>query len=418
MLSAESIEPTKPAESELDILDKPIFQAIDDYIQMAAGNNPKATRDRGLFVVPEDLKKINDFARYANQLPVEYVHVVRYLGYPEAPVEALGAHAIARMHQDLHALVFIWNGIQREMKSVASTLISFHSDLEAYGNRIVERIKKMDGFEVGEALVGDFTGQKVGELPSMPFREKDLSALPSLFALTQELVTRAHDYAERARQVRNLMESFIQDLTRTRSSIGRKMALIASDKSSDIAISLNQELAELNTSIEEVERTYKTFTDYIWVGAYWGPVGLLISGTIYGPTAIDTKSKHNTLIERKAELSNKLKTVNHLAPLLSRLQLDLQKLYLLTNEALNGAGNIENLWVMLGTWIETSVKSIRRTNNATELFLFEANLSTMIKKWSEVKREAVILMWDLNQESSNPDMPPASSDADKNTLEK
>jgi hypothetical protein len=404
MIGAEAISPREAPSNELDvtdILDKPIASVIQDYVQMAAGNTPEAVRKPGLFLVHEDLQKIKRFARRAIELPVKDDEVVAYLGYSTSFIKGLEPDAIVDLHKRFHDLVFIWNGIQRQMIKVGSTLITFHTELVSFGGNIVNLIRSMEGYEAASALVGDVVGQKVSTLPSTPLQGKDLGKLPSLLGLTQELVSIVSDYEQRAATVRGLIGDFGGQLRSARTEISRKLTLVVENEGSDIALKLSQELALLNERIEEVGRTYATYTNYIWVGAWWGPVGLIISGTIFGITASEVKVQHDSLIEQKTGLEKKLNSVNKVMPMFLKLEADLQTLQLLTEEAVSGVANLENVWTMIGAWINASVKSIRKTENATELFLFEARLSNMINQWNQVAQQAVILMQALNQDAKD-----------------
>ena len=401
MLSAESIEPTKPAESALDIsniLDKPVPKAINNYLQAAAGQHSDISRKPGLFLVQEDLQKIKRFCRHVNQLPTHPLEVVTYLGYSESVVAGLGPSRIAILHKNLQQLADLWASVEKSMITVSTTLMAFSDELKSFGGAIIGLIKKMEGYTSHAGMVEDVAEEELASLPPIPLQGPDSRVIPSLLSLVQELVNIIDGYKADANKVKMHIAYFRDELRTARDDISRKLTLFVKTNGNEQAAELNEEISRYNTRIAELEKSYSVYTDYKWVGAWWGPVGIGITWSIFGPKASAIKESYEKEIQNKKKLESRIEKLNKAMPALIRLEADLQNMLLLTEEALSGAGNLENIWTIIGAYITASAKNIRNTKNATTLFIFETRLSHMIAQWGNVDQEARLLMQALNQD--------------------
>lgn len=402
MNNAELSESNEPQSNTLDIAniaDKPVYDAIHNYLQAASGNHKETARQPGLYLVQEDLQKVKRFCRHVSQLPVNHHEVISYLGYSESFIPGLKPSRIAELHRQLKETADIWFSIETRMIGVGSTLVSFSGDLSSFGAGIIDLIRTMDSYRSHQGLVGDVTAAQLNSLPDIPLQDSDLRALPSLSELCGELVMIVEGHKKEAQKVKLQIEFFRSELRSARDNIARKIALSVEHDGNDKLSELSEEITRYNNQIEEVGRTYRTYTRNIWVGAWWGPVGAIIAGGIYGYKAYNTKKDHNKLIQEKKDLEEKLTTISKATRSLLALETDLQNMLLLTEEALSGAGNLENIWTVIAAYITASIQRIKTTSSATTLFLFEARLSHMITQWSNVEREARTLMQAINQDS-------------------
>ncbi len=401
MFSIEKSENSEPQNTTLDITDiadKPVYAAVHDYLQVAAGNHSQSARQPGLYLVNEDLQKVKRFCRHVNQLPVKYHEVVSYIGYSEAP-QGLGPNGIATLHISLQDVAGVWASVEAHMIKVAAALVAFSGELGSFGNSIIDLIRGMASYKSHEGRTVDITGDDLASLPHTPLLDSDLRALPSLVDLTQELVLTVDGHKRDAQKVKTHIEYFRAGLRTARDDIARKLTQAVVYDGSEQIITLNEELARHNVQLEELGNTYSTYTNYAWVGAWWGPVGAAITLSIYGPKASQVKKDYEKKIEQKKALEKRVASINKLMHGLLRLETDLQNMQLLTEEALSGAGNMENIWTVIGAYINSSVERIRTTQNATTLFLFEVRLSHMLAQWSNVEKDARVLMEVLNRDA-------------------
>ncbi|RRV04206.1 hypothetical protein EGJ27_23325 [Pseudomonas sp. v388] len=382
-----------------DILEKPVHTAIQNYLQAAAGDHEKAVRKPGLYLGSDDLEKIKRLTRQVNQLPTKPEEVASYLGYSESFIAGLRPSDIAKLHQQLKDLATTWYGIEKKMIEVGNTLITFNGILKSYGSSICNLIRKLEGYTSYQGVIADITPEDLATLPSVPLKTDAQRAIHPLLALIKEIVNTVDEHKKSANNVKNLITFFRTDLRTARDEITRKLALIVKTDGNELAAELNEEISRFNARIEELGRSYSTYTIYKWVGLWWGPAGLGITWSIFGSDANRIKAEYEKEIQNKKKLESRLANINQGIPALLRLEADLQNMQLLIEEALNGAGNLENIWSLIGAYITASVSKIRDTDDATALFIFEARISHMLNQWDNVERQAQGLVTAINQDA-------------------
>jgi hypothetical protein len=382
-----------------DIADKPVYDGIHEYLQAAAGNNPESKRQPGLYLVNEDLQKVKRFCRHVNQLPVNHQQVVSHIGYSEASPEGLGPRGIVALHTSLQGLADVWTSVEAHMVKVAAALVAFSEELKSYGNLIIDLIRGMPSYKSHEGRTLDVTSEDLASLPHTPLLDSDLRPLQSLVGLAEDLVAIVDGHKQDAQNVTIHIKYFRAGLRTTRDEIARKLELAVKYDGSDQITELNEKLARHNEQLEELRNTYGTYTNYKWFGAWWGPLGAAITLSIYGPMASEVKKDYEKKIEQKKTLEKDVANISKLMRGLLTLETELQNMQLLTEEALSGSGNMENIWTLIGAYINSSVERIRTTQSATTLFLFEARLSHMLAQWGNVEKEATVLMEVLNQDT-------------------
>lgn len=408
MINAGQREPLDTSDHTLpisDIVKESVYPAIHEFMQAAAGNHPDATRPAGLFLVNEDLQKVKRFCKYMSQLPTELRQVQDYLGFHDSFIPGLQPVDVAALHRELKGFAEFWYEIENDMRNVTANLVTFSVELESFGNPVVEFIKKMAGYLSYQGVVGEVTAEDLQSLPEKPLSQKDLPKLDPLVQLTQELVETVEEHREAARKVKDKVVYFRTQLRDVRDDITRKLKRLVDNGVDSLTADANAELDRLNDLIEDSTKKYSTFTKYTFVGLWWGPVGLAISASIYGPQAIAAKNEQATRLAEKQAVEAKLKSLNRFMASLSTVETDLQNMQLLTDEALNGAGSLENIWLMIGDYIASSVRRIKDTKSATTLFIFESRLSHMIAQWGNVEKQAKILMQVLSQDTEELNLP-------------
>lgn len=373
-----------------DVTDKQIDSAVDGFIQVAAGAHPAVVREPGLFLVNPDLKKVRTFIHAAGALPVTRPEVLAYLGYSEGFIKGLEPKDFIELYAEIHNIVEIWETAETLMKETGATFITFHTELKSLSQDILAH-SLMQADNLYEGQVGDVTDLET-RFGGKPLGEGELRKLPALIELAKELVTVVGGHEQKAARVKGVLKAFRKSLRDAKDDVQRMRAQAADNDGREMIRVLDESLNMLDQRIEERGKTYDTYAEYTWVGAWWGPLGLAISYSIYSGKASAVKSEYNSLIESKNELKNKISNLEKGMASLLNIQADLQGLELLASEALNGAANIENIWAIIGQHITDSVERLKNTTTTTQLFLFKSRLSTMLEHWAEISKHASALL--------------------------
>ncbi|KFE44572.1 alpha-xenorhabdolysin family binary toxin subunit A [Pseudomonas syringae] len=371
-----------PIDNALEI---PLDKAIGSYIEASSGQKEGIARSRGFFIAQQDLGKIKAFTEYASRLPVDLTQVQNYLGYEHSYIPALEPNAIQALHKRAKGSADFWEDIEIRMKKVASELIVFSSELNITGQSIINFIRNLSGYDDYKTLI---TSKKNEQLPDLKLNAKDAPKVGGLLALSSELLETVQGYKRNATDVKHRVEYFQLDLSEVKDTVSQALQAAVRHDLDKTFTEKVEELQRLNTRIEELGRTYETYARYGWVGAWWGPVGLTVTKSIYGPKASAVRDEQNSAIHQKTLLEGEVNRINKVIGALAGLQTTLQHFEMLTMDALSGAKNIEDIWLLINSYIEASMNQMNKNSTATTLLIFENRLANMIAQWIKISEEA------------------------------
>ncbi|MDB5982481.1 MAG: binary cytotoxin component [Pseudomonas sp.] len=375
-----------------DLLDPSITQAATKFMDIISAENSEVKREAGLFVTTRNIQAIKNFVRAANELPVELDQVRYLLRYRNSDIPGLEPEDIQSLYLDIQSTAQRWPDVELNMKTVGASFVTFSDNLDFHGSGIIQYIEKLESFSSVPKKIGELTDPENTSIPYIPLSDNDTPKIDSLVALAQELVAVINEKKTEAATIKSLMSTFKSDLRTLESKVAlkRKLALTTAD-SPQLAES-NAEIDNLNKQIEEQLRTYETYTKYTWIGAWWGPIGLAISASIYGPEAAQVRKNIDKLTDRKYSRINKQKETASIINSLISLETDMQDLQLRIDDAAASASHLESLWLVTLSYIENSISQLVKTNNATLLVLFCSRLQVMIENWRKVKIQSQTLL--------------------------
>ncbi|HEX8540749.1 MAG TPA: alpha-xenorhabdolysin family binary toxin subunit A [Pseudomonas sp.] len=368
-----------------NVLKVPVIEAIQSYVDISSGANSETTRSPGFFIAQKDIGKIKAFTRYASGLPINLTQIKQYLGYDQSGVPGLEPVDVQTLHKEAQGLADFWADIETRMKQAAANLIVFSTDLNTFGAALIGSIKGFSGYDKYKSQVGDI---KAEQLRDIKLNGEDFKRVPSLLDLSGTLVDIIQEHKRNATDLKKRIEYFLAGIIELKDKISIACQAAANHNLDVEFADKIEQLQRLNTQIDELCRTYETFSKYTWVGAWWGPLGLAISASIYGPKAANIREQRDDAIARKSQLDGEVKKIDHVIGSLASFQLNLQHLEMLSMEAISGARNIEDIWLLINSYITASMTLMQKNSNATTLLVFEIRLTSLIEHWIKISDEA------------------------------
>ncbi|WP_426143463.1 alpha-xenorhabdolysin family binary toxin subunit A [Pseudomonas sp. DWP3-1-2] len=372
----------QPIENVLKI---DVAEAIQTYVEVSSGLQAKTTRSSGFFIAQQDIGKVKEFTHYAAALPIDLNQVKQYLGYDSSGIPGLEPVDVQALHKEAQGLADFWSDIETRMKNVAADLIVFSVNLETTGKEVINIIKKLGGYQDYSTQLGDV---EAAQLPDIKLIDNDHKSIPGLLALSEELLDIVKDYKRKATDVKQRTEYFLVGITELKDKVSSALQALANHNLGGELAEKIEQLQRLNKEIDELSGSYKAYSRYKWVGAWWGPAGLAISMSIYGPEAAKTRKDRDTAIDKKKQLDHEVKRLDHVIGSLIDFQTKLQLLEVLSMEAISGAKNIEDIWLLINSYIIASMTQMKKNTNATTLFIFEKRLIALMGHWTKISEEA------------------------------
>ena len=116
-----------------------------------------------------------------------------------------------------------------------------------------------------------------------------------------------------------------------------------------------------------------------------GPIGLVVTGGIFGSKAENIRKEKNKLIADRRKLLEKLKNADKLAELLDDLQLHLVDLQGQMLGAEVGAKQLSQIWTYIAAYLDEASESLSKVDTLLELHKFAMNFSIVINPWVSIK---------------------------------
>ncbi|WP_426119811.1 alpha-xenorhabdolysin family binary toxin subunit A [Pseudomonas sp. DSP3-2-2] len=358
------------------------------FIQVVSSSSPEVTRAPGVLATAKDMQALRSFAAHANQLPQRLDQVKYLLGYDESGIPGLEPVDILKLYGDTQKTAELWPYLEINMKEVSAGLDVFAGDLKSVGEDVIKYIQSFDSYTDG--VLGDYENAPLDSLPHSPLLASDDKKILTLYSFINELKNLIDEQKNQAVNIKGRITDYKYELIALANKIALKRRLCLTAAENMDLSDINEKIESLNAQIAEQQRSYDTYSRYIWISVLGGLVGYAITKSIYGPEAERVTNNIELLIAKKEPLSKQLKS-NQVAGSLMTFEISLQDLSLRIDGALGGATNLEVLWESITRHIMSAVRRFKDTGNATLLTLLVSRLTNMISNWQDVKSKTELL---------------------------
>ncbi|KFE44192.1 hypothetical protein SAMN05216596_106288 [Pseudomonas congelans] len=396
---ATAVEPQLTDGKEHTVED--VSRVSKDLMDALTSQAADIARAPGLLITNEDVRRIRRYVNTGLALPTKLEEVTHLVGGVDNGIPGLEPEAICKLYVDIQEHARSWSALETTMQKVGSDLHVFSGNLITIATHIIEFIKGLESYQT--LKVGDLTPAQIEQMPAVEIMDQDSKKLPGLLALVDDLKVYIKDHSASTTRTRVGVTEFKR---RLKDNIAPDVALkirLASSKDGDEEVTrLSAEVDQLNERINQKLAEYEEYSDYKWIGFWWGPLGGAISYSIYGPKASSALSEKDSLIEQKSQLEQKIKQFNKLLSDLLAFETSLQDLKARVDGAASGVSNIESLWVLLEELVDSSYDRIKNTNNAVYLVSFVSRFQTLMTNWTSIQAQAFDLLTAFNKALDEP----------------
>lgn len=332
-------------------------------------------KDDPAFIFSADnLRTIKRYERVVRQLPgrqeVEANQAFSILGIQAADVNVL--------FDSLRRHVNSWDAIEDACKKLGSDLQVFAETLMLEGAELVSELKSMPSWD-SQADSEVLANSTLTTDDAKTFREK----VDSQIAVIRE------DISEKRRgikQVRALVDRFGDDISENLKPMANSLFLQVQAKSApEKLLSLQRAVAELDQDIQRKLDEYNSLVGYSFTGLAFGPVGLIITGGIFGSQAETVRKAKNALLEERAKLDLDIKALTgdvggfeaigeHIADIQFRLV-----------DVGVAAKNLEDIWILLEAYVDHSLRRAGNVSTQLEVLRFVVSFERVIRPWEKIK---------------------------------
>ncbi|VVM62176.1 hypothetical protein PS623_01312 [Pseudomonas fluorescens] len=339
-------------------------------------------KDEPAFIFSKDnLLMIKRYEAAVRRLPSSREELAGTLDFAAVGLEIDDVH---RFYDNLRTHVNGWDDIEDACKKMGSELQVFAETLFTEGVAFIAELKSTDAWaSLENTSLNDIDLEKA---PPVPLSSKDTATFKEgVDSYLKDIESQIKERLKSIRHVKALTDRFADVIGShlKPTADGLLKAMNKKDVSLEVQ-KIDLELTELDNAIERKLDEYNGLVGASFYGLVFGPVGLLITGGIYGAQAEEVRAEKNTLIARReasAVRKSNLLAQSESFELTKRLIMDLQFRLV---EVRTAVKNLEDVWVLLEVYVEQSLAQLEKVDTQVMLKKFVRQFQRVISPWKDI----------------------------------
>lgn len=359
-----------------------------EYIKLVAGQTHSAVdpKDIGFLIRREDIHNTRKYVEFAKMLPLSLDVVRKRLNYDRIDVEGLSPEDILKLNERAVAHANTWPKVESGSKEVARELEKFAANFITTGEGVVSLIRAVD---LGRQLQGkfeDLTEEEQQKLHTILLDHTEKSAIESMVVYLADAKKSTTAFIKSVEYVEVLAKDFEKGLSDDLIPLVKvKMMAYKNSGKEHEREALLEDVLQLNEKIAALASAYKNAVGASFSGLALGPIGLVVTGGIFGSKAENIRKEKNKLIADRRKLLEKLKNADKLAELLDDLQLHLVDLQGKMLGAEVGAKQLSQTWTYIAAYLDEASESLSKVDTLLELHKFAMNFAMVLNPWVSIK---------------------------------
>ncbi|MBK4993371.1 alpha-xenorhabdolysin family binary toxin subunit A [Pseudomonas sp. S37] len=333
----------------------------------------------GSLLTAENLKAIKRYANVVNLLPRTLAQVEKEVDYAALNLDA---SLVYELYRALHRHVDEWDTLERSVKQLGPEIELFAESLVQRGSALLSHLENCDVFlaiQRSKAEQGD-------DVYLTPLSEDEQAQLKSVLTPgITELVREIENTRRRIDDVDARANWFNSEIRREiKPRLGRLLKHFDEKASSKAILEKRQQLDEWDEKIDQLATEYAANVGYAFTGLWFGPIGVAVTGGIFGSKAESIRAEKNTLIEQRDQLAQ---TVAKLMPALrdfERVSTLVRDLQFRCKDLTSASRRLADVWLFLASYAGNSVNEAKELKDINQLEAFVHDFSEVIKPWARI----------------------------------
>jgi len=372
-----------------------------DFMGAVSGTLEGVEREKGLLVTNDDIRKIKRYVNAGLKLPIEINEIEQIYKFDQVNITGLTSADMQVLFLPMRSHAASWSPLESNMKKVGSDLHVFADNFTSNSQSIIKYLESLPSYISGTGKVGDLSPEEIDNLPEIQLTEGEKKKIPALLELVEELKTVITEHSASTKTTKDQISEFKLQIDALKSKLGLKVTLCNSHNFNEKIKELNDDLKLHNDRIDQKLAEIGEYSKNKWWGVIGGVFGFLVSSTIYGAKANKARNELEQLTTKRREIESEIATTNTVLASLLAFETSLQDLLLRIEDAAGSSSNLESLWQLIQTYVESSSKKLVDVTNAMYLVTFATKLITMMDNWSAIKKQAGDLLTAFNNATSD-----------------
>lgn len=333
----------------------------------------------GSLLTADNLKVIKRYTNTVNQLPHTRAEIEREVDYAALGLDASMVHDL---YTALHRHVYEWDILERSIKQLGPEIELFAESLVQRGGSLLAHLENSDVF----MAIKQRQAEQGDDVYTLELSEEDQAQIASVLTLgINELVREIEGTRRRIDDVDARANWFNSEIKRElKPRMVRLLKHFDEKVSHEDILMKRRQLDQWDEQIDQLKSEYDANVGYAFTGILLGPIGLVITGGVFGDKAEKIRARKNALIEKREELADAL---GRMAPALNdfeRISTLVRDLQFRCKDLSAATRRLADVWLFLASYANNSVNEAKELSTLTQLESFVHDFSEVIKPWSKI----------------------------------
>ncbi|KTC60744.1 MULTISPECIES: alpha-xenorhabdolysin family binary toxin subunit A [Pseudomonas syringae group] len=357
-----------------------------EYLSLIFDDEKNGGRSAALILTKEDILSLKRYERHALNIPTSLTRVEQQLGFTRSYIPGLEPKDMLVTYQAINNHGKSWLSIEDGIKRSGFAIELFATQFSRQGEQIINHIEKMDFARQLDLTVADLNIEEVRNTAPVPLGETDQRVCITLAEFLKKTASQIKNHQHAAQTLADHIDTFSTVLSvQLIPGINDKVKLAnCSDLDQQIQ-DLEKDIEQLTTEIEQKNNEYKTALYNIAWGLFGGPIGVAITGGIFGAQAEEIRKEKNRMVDSKNQKVQKLEEKSPLAAAVRSLQILFEDMNIRMMDAHQSATHLKDLWTMLAAYIDRSASELSAITTDQALMIFAMQFHGVVTPWREIR---------------------------------
>lgn len=344
-------------------------------------NQRGGENEGGLTLSREHIVTLNQYVKYVTGLPTEVTSLVPWLGYETISEPVLSVSAMRTTFLGLHQHARQWGTLSDACKKLSSELGARARTINTTGEGVLQECERTKALGKQREK-----WQLVQFEAPIALDSADKEIVNDLVSYMEVIKDDADAFYGRVTAVREQTEAF-RDTARydLLSQVNIKTDAIERHQGSGTVEELRLELANLDKDIDNLNKQYDEYVKTALSGLAAGPLGAVITGSIYGSKAEKIRKERNKVQKERKAVSARLTAAVNLEGRLQILRTNMDELTSRLEEVVTCSSHLQTAWQTIGTYIEVSIEKLEKMNDSRQLGVFIIHFKNFLEQWSVIE---------------------------------
>ncbi|MFW3898976.1 alpha-xenorhabdolysin family binary toxin subunit A [Pseudomonas bharatica] len=352
-----------------------------DVISRRADNN---RMQPALIFTDDNLRSIKRYVHYVLRLPKSIEEIN---GAHDLSLLGIDAAQVHRLFTNLRIHVGAWDVLERETKSLGTRLEIFAQSFITDGGALITTLQQTEAFRTLRARLRDVVDEvSLARTGFSPLGEEDRKQVASIRSHLEFIAKDISDVRGSITAIKTRAQWFadvvVHQLRPETDALNRQIKDISPEKLID---DLRQQIAPLDKQIEDMDVSYQKLVGLAFTGLLFGPIGVAITGGIYGAQAEAVRAANNLLRRKREALVQQIQAISPMVAVFETTTLQIADLKFRLTEVQTAAKNLEDVWSMLGVYVEQSGEELALIDNDIELATFMLRFERVLRPWHSIR---------------------------------